>query len=43
MNNVVPTLVFETKASCERAIFVITKDTEGKSGTANLRCVEIEK
>ena len=42
-NAVIPTLEFSTMEKCQAAIVEIEKDTNGKSGTAKMRCVKIEK
>jgi hypothetical protein len=42
-NSVVPTMEFGTQQKCEAAIAAFEQDAKGKSGTARLRCVKIEK
>lgn len=40
---VVPTLEFKTEEACVRAIAVFEQETNGKRGSAAMRCVRIEK
>ena len=42
-NYIVPTLEFSSSERCEAAIQTFKNDAQGKSGSANMRCVRIEK
>ena len=41
--SIVPTMEFTTREKCEAAIQVFDSDANGKRGSANMRCVRIEK
>jgi hypothetical protein len=43
VNTVVPTMEFSTREKCEAAIVAFERDAEGKTGSARMRCVRIEK
>jgi hypothetical protein len=42
-HSVVPTLEFGTQQKCEAAIVAFEQDSQGKTGSARMRCVRIEK
>lgn len=43
VNTVVPTMEFSTQQKCEAAIVAFEYDAQGKTGSARMRCVRIEK
>lgn len=42
-NYIVPTLEFGSRERCEAAIQTFKDDAQHKTGSANMRCVKIEK
>ena len=42
-NYVVPTIEFSSEQKCKAAIVEFVNETANKSGSANMRCVKIEK
>lgn len=43
VHTIVPTMEFATQQRCEAAIAAFENDAQGKTGTAKMRCVRIEK
>ena len=41
--SIVPTMEFGTQQKCEAAIAAFEHDAQGKTGSARMRCVSIEK
>jgi hypothetical protein len=41
--SIVPTMEFTTQQRCEAAIAVFEQESQGKTGSARMRCVRIEK
>lgn len=42
-HSIVPTMEFTTQQKCEAAIVAFEQDSQGKQGSARMRCVRIEK
>ena len=43
VHSVVPTMEFTTPQKCQAAIVEFVNDAQGKTGSAKMRCVRIEK
>jgi hypothetical protein len=41
--SIVPSMEFGTQQKCEAAIAAFEQDSQGKTGSARMRCVRIEK